>query len=147
MTQIQYFGFLQLLEKHLEGNFNEDDFKKLFGDFIKLYQWQKKYKSREEFIEELKTSVSFIGDTMMNGLLREITSINWDNSGSNAPEEAMKEKKDEKLLRIKDIQEKYGVSRQTVSNWINKHGLPVHPTPRNVYFKESDVLEFMEKYK
>ena len=147
MTQIQYFGFLQLLEKHLEGNFNEDDFKKLFGDFIKLYQWQKKYKSREEFIEELKTSVSFIGDTMMNGLLREISTINWDDSNSNDKAESVKEKKDEKLLRVKDIQEMYGVSRQTVNNWITKHGLKVQHTPGNVRFKESDVLEFMEKFK
>ncbi len=147
MTQIQYFGFLQLLEKHLEGKLNEDDFKKLFGDFINLYQWQKKYKTKEEFVEELKTSVSFIGDTMMNGLLREISTINWDEPKSSEKTESANDTSEEKLIRVKDIQEKYGVSRQTVSNWINKHGLPVHPTPRNVYFKESDVLKFMEKYK
>lgn len=147
MTQIQYFGFLQLLEKHLEGKLNEDDFKKLFGDFINLYQWQKKYKSKEDFIEELKTSVSFIGDAMMNGLLREISTINWDDSNSNDKAESVKEKKDGKLLRVKDIQEMYGVSRQTVNNWINKHGLQVQHTPGNVRVKESDVLEFMEKFK
>jgi hypothetical protein len=147
MTQIQYFGFLQLLEKHLEGQFNEDDFKKLFGDFINLYQWQKKYKSKEEFVEELKTSVSFIGDTMMNGLLREISTINWDESNSDKKTESAKDTSEEKLLRVKDIQEKYGVSRQTVANWMTKHGLPVQHTPGNIYFKETDVLDFMEKFK
>lgn len=147
MTQIQYFGFLQLLEKHLEGNFKEDDFKKLFGDFINLYQWQKKYKSKEDFIEELKTSVSFMGDAMMNGLLREISIINWDESKPNDTEGASQEKKNEKLLRVKDIQEKYGVSRQTVHNWTNKLGLQKQVTPGNIYFKESDVIEFMESFK
>jgi predicted DNA-binding transcriptional regulator AlpA len=147
MTQIQYFGFLQLIEKHLEGKLNEDDLKKLFGDFINLYQWQNHYKDKAEFVEELKTSMSFFGDLMMNGLLKEISSIHWNELQSNEERAQVKVKEEVKLLRVKDIQEKYGVSRQTVMNWINKHGLPIQPSPRNVYIKENDVLDFMNRFK
>jgi hypothetical protein len=84
---------------------------------------------------------------MMNGLLREISTINWDESKSGEKKESANDTSEEKLLRVKDIQEKYGVSRQTVANWMTKHGLPVQHTPGNIYFKETDVLDFMEKFK
>jgi excisionase family DNA binding protein len=136
MTQIQYFGFLQLLEKHLEGQFNEDDFKKLFGDFINLYQWQQRYKSKGEFVEELKTSVSFIGDAMMNGLLREISTINWDSPIN-------KEEKKEVFLTKKEVAERCRVTVQSVNNWISKNGLIKYKVGKKVFIKESDLDAFI----
>ena len=136
MTQIQYFGFLQLLEKHLEGKLNEDDFKKLFGDFINLYQWQPRYKSKGEFVEELKTSVSFIGDAMMNGLLREISTINWDSPIN-------KEEKKEVFLTKKEVAERCRVTVQSVNNWISKNGLIKYKVGKKVFIKESDLDAFI----
>jgi excisionase family DNA binding protein len=136
MTQIQYFGFLQLLEKHLEGKFNEDDFKKLFGDFINLYQWQQRFKSKGEFVEELKTSVSFIGDAMMNGLLREISTINWDSPIN-------KEEKKEVFLTKKEVAERCRVTVQSVNNWISKNGLIKYKVGKKVFIKESDLDAFI----
>lgn len=139
MTQIQYFGFLQLLEKHLEGELNEDDLKKLFGEFINLYKWQKRYKSKGEFEEDLKTSVSFFGDLMINGLLRNFTEVQWANPQNN---DIVGERSDVFLTK-KEVAIRCRVSLQSVNNWITKNGLIKYKVGSRVLIKESDLESFM----
>lgn len=54
---------------------------------------------------------------------------------------------DEKLLTYKDLEKRFGVTRQTVWNWV-RGGLlkAVKPSPGTVRFRLSDVRE-MEKEK
>lgn len=50
----------------------------------------------------------------------------------------------DKYLRIKDIQEIYGVTRHTVRNWVKK-GMPVMKQGNTVRFKADEIEEWFKK--
>ena len=51
-----------------------------------------------------------------------------------------------KVLRIKDIQEQYKVSRPTIYKWI-ENGLPIMRVGRLVFIEEKDLKKFIKKGK
>ena len=50
------------------------------------------------------------------------------------------------MLRIKDIQEQYKVSRPTIYKWI-ENGLPIMRVGRLVFIEEKDLKKFIKKGK
>lgn len=50
------------------------------------------------------------------------------------------------MLTMRDMQERYGVSRPTVYTWV-KQGLPIIQINRFIRFDENEVKEWMEKHK
>jgi excisionase family DNA binding protein len=53
---------------------------------------------------------------------------------------------DEKFLRLKDVQEKFGVSRATVWRWTAERGLRVVSVGGVTRIRESDLAEFVERH-
>jgi excisionase family DNA binding protein len=53
---------------------------------------------------------------------------------------------DEKFLRLKDVQEKFGVSRATVWRWTAERGLRVVSVGGVTRIRESDFAEFVERH-
>lgn len=51
----------------------------------------------------------------------------------------------EKFLKYKDVQEIFGVSRQTVNVWVREGLLKVYrPTKGTVRFREKDIYDFLQ---
>ena len=53
---------------------------------------------------------------------------------------------DKKFLRLKDVQERFGVSRATVWRWHAERGLRVVSVGNVVRVRESDLTEFVERH-
>jgi len=53
---------------------------------------------------------------------------------------------EEKFLRLKDVQNKFGVSRATVFRWHAERGLRVVRVGGVTRVRESDLAEFVERH-
>jgi excisionase family DNA binding protein len=53
---------------------------------------------------------------------------------------------EERFLKLKDVQEKFGVSRSTVWRWHAERGLRVVSVGGVTRIRESDLAEFVERH-